>query len=191
MSYYTRSQAQAKHKAQAEFQTEQQHKMEQTEQEQEQEQAQAQERPLPDAWYSVNIPTFYTYRYREEDIIRAMKEVKRILSEIEASESMERVIDLFEYLMQFPFILIVRPSTGAAIQQKIKDFKPIIAEQERRLTAFHAAHETMVKSLAPLDSQVQKAGMHLLREYVVFQKEMARWMHLKDIMGKLESIIKN
>lgn len=176
MSYYTRSQAQKAQKAQA-----------QAQQQQTEFQTEFQEQPLPSTWYTVNIPT--CYRYREEDIVRVMKEVKRILSEIEASESMERVIDLFEYLMQFPFILIVRPSIP--VQQKIKDFKPIIAEQERRQAAFHTAHETMVKSLAPLDSQVQKAGMHLLREYVVFQKEMARWMHLKDIMGKLESIIKN
>ena len=185
MSYYTRSQAQAKQQTEFQAQAKQQQQAEQTEQTEQTEQ----EQPLPSTWYTVNIPTCYTYRYREEDVVRAMKDVKRILSEIEASESMERVIDLFEYLMQFPFILIVRPSIP--IQQKIKDFKPIIAEQERRLAAFHTAHETMVKSLASLNSQVQKAGMHLLREYVVFQKEMARWMHLKDIMGKVENIIKN
>lgn len=182
-SYFTRSQAQQK----TEFQTEQQ-----AQEFQAQAQQQAQElEASPVTWHSVNISTCYTYRYRDEDIVRVTTHMKQILSEIEASGYMERVIDLFEYLMQFPFILIVRPSTGAAIQQKIKDYKPIIAEQERRLTAFHTAHETMVKSLAPLDSQVQKAGMHLLREYVAFQKEMVRWMHLKDIMEKLESIIKN
>ena len=130
------------------------------------------------------------YRYREEDIVRVTKEIKRILSNIEASKySMESVVELFDYLMLFPFILIIRPSMGIAIQQKINDFKPVIAENQRRLTTFHTAHETMVKSLATSDSHVQKAGMHLLREYETFHKEMARWMHLKDIMEKLERIM--
>ena len=139
--------------------------------------------------HSVNIPTQGIYRYTDADLIRAAKEVAAILSKMEAARySTPSIIALFEYLIQFPFILIARPATGDAIRKKINEFKPIAAEHERRLTTFPVAHETMVKSLAAHNSQVQKAGMYLLRDYEASQRETAQWMRLKDAMEKLETL---
>ena len=138
---------------------------------------------------TVNIPTQGIYRYTDADLIHAAKEVAAILSNMEAARySTPSIIALFEYLIQFPFILIARPATGEAIRKKINEFKPIVAEHERRLTTFPVAHETMVKSLAAHNSQIQKAGMYLLRDYEASQRETALWMHLKGVMEKLETL---
>jgi hypothetical protein len=112
--------------------------------------------------------------------------------------SLESATELFDYLYQYPYILIIRPKNGQVIQQRIKEIKPTLAIYEEqdieRCKAHGFTHEVMnemFESTTITDVNFQSHQPHSMKQlqaYVECQKISAKWAHLKDIIEKLEKI---
>jgi hypothetical protein len=126
----------------------------------------------PAVWHVVNVPTRGLYRFQDQELVRVINGTLQLISKM----SMERhsqasLIELFEYLDEKPYVLVVHPSLGRFIQGEIGIIKPIIEAHEARLAE-------MTKML----------GASMDKKYGVYQEKVDKWLHLKSIMGHLERI---
>lgn len=75
------------------------------------------------------IPTIGIYYYTDKDLMRAKKELRMILDEIEASDSPTHLVTyFFEYVWEHPYILDAYKSFKCVVAKKIEEIAPLICE---------------------------------------------------------------
>jgi len=126
----------------------------------------------PAVWHVVDVPTRGLYRFQDQELDRVIFGTFQLISKMSRERhSQESLIELFEYLHEKPYVLMVRPKLGQFIRGEIGIIKPIIEAHEARLTE-------MTKML----------GVSMDKKYGVYQEKVDKWLHLKSIMGHLERI---
>ena len=121
----------------------------------------------PAVWHVVDVPTRGLYRFQDQELVRVIFGTFQLISKMSRERhSQESLIELFEYLHEKPYVLMVRPKLGQFIRGEIGIIKPIIEAHEARLTK-----------------------MLLESKYEVYREKMDKWLHLKDIMALLERIV--
>jgi len=125
----------------------------------------------PAVWHVVDVPTRGLYRFQDQELFRVIIGTFQLISKMSRERhSQESLIELFEYLHEKPYVLMVRPKLGQFIRGEIGIIKPIIAEHAARLAE-------MTKMLGASTNGV-------------YQEKVDKWLHLKDIMALLEKALK-
>lgn len=126
----------------------------------------------PAVWHVVNVPTRGLYRFQDQELVRVINGTFQLINMMTMERySQASLIELFEYLDEKPYVLVVHPSLGRFIRGEIGIIKPIIEAHEARLAE-------MTKML----------GASMDKKYGVYQEKVDKWLHLKSIMGHLERI---
>ena len=123
----------------------------------------------PAVWHVVNVPTRGLYRFQDQELVRVINGTFQLINMMTMERySQASLIELFEYLDEKPYVLVVHPSLGRFIRGEIGIIKPIIEAHEARLA--------------------KMLGASTDKKYGVYQEKVDKWLHLKSIMGHLERI---
>ena len=126
----------------------------------------------PAVWHVVNVPTRGLYRFQDQELVRVINGTFQLINMMTMERySQASLIELFEYLDEKPYVLVVHPSLGRFIQGEIGIIKPIIEMHEARLA------DMSKMLLASTD-----------RKYEIYREKVDKWLHLKSIMGLIERI---
>jgi len=128
----------------------------------------------PAVWHVVNVPTRGLYRFQDQELVRVINGTFQLINMMTMERySQASLIELFEYLDEKPYVLVVHPSLGRFIRGEIGIIKPII---EPIIEAHEARLAEMTKMLGA-------------SKYGVYQEKVDKYLHLKSIMGHLERIV--
>jgi hypothetical protein len=123
-------------------------------------------------WHVVNVPTRGLYLFQDQERIRVIIGTLQLITMMTTERySQASLIELFEYLDEKLYVLMVHSSLGRFIQGKIRIIKPIIEAHEARLAE-------MTKMLVASTD----------KKYEVYREKVDKWLHLKSIMGLIERI---